>query len=234
LQKSRFGESHVYPPLQKYSLFSFPPNHLHIPHRLVPWRGGSRSSRTRGGMRWTRAHQARERDGRASAKACERSNGARTNDVAQRTAKSCGPDAPTLASRRRKAPLPNRALGGASFRRRRWQTSPVTGESAKETVKTIACGNAGCSGVSAVTTRVLSTFAHGAAGAAGTRRSPRPLFFWAEGSVQNSGARRRGNAESYLTVIASEAKQSILSLWLHGLLRFARNDELKTPCALAV
>src|SRR5882724_3069458 len=26
---------------------------------------------------------------------------------------------------------------------RRWQTSPVTGESTKETVKTIACGNAG-------------------------------------------------------------------------------------------
>jgi len=45
-----------------------------------------------------------------------------------------GPDAPTLASRRRKAPLPNRALRGALFRRRRWQSSPVTGESAKETV----------------------------------------------------------------------------------------------------
>src|SRR3982074_1831206 len=26
---------------------------------------------------------------------------------------------------------------------RRWQNSPVTGESSKETVKTIACGNAG-------------------------------------------------------------------------------------------
>jgi hypothetical protein len=36
-----------------------------------------------------------------------------------RTAKSCGPDAPTLASSLRKA-----------FRRRRWQESPVTGESA--------------------------------------------------------------------------------------------------------
>jgi hypothetical protein len=171
------SESHVYPPSQKYSHFPFHANHLHIPPRLVPQRGGSRSSRTRGGMRWTPAHQAREHDRRAGAKACERSNGARTNDVAQRTAKSCGPDAPTLASRRRKAPLPNRALGGASFRRRWWQTSPVTKESAKETVKTIACGNAGCSGVSAVDTRVLSTFAHEAAGAAGTRRSPRPLIF---------------------------------------------------------
>ena len=37
-----------------------------------------------------------------------------------RTAKSCGPDAPTLASSWRKL-----------FRRRRWQKSPVTGESTK-------------------------------------------------------------------------------------------------------
>src|SRR4030088_930056 len=29
------------------------------------------------------------------------------------------------------------------IRKRRWQTSPVTGESSKETVKTIACGNVG-------------------------------------------------------------------------------------------
>jgi hypothetical protein len=38
---------------------------------------------------------------------------------------------------------------------------------------------------------------------------------------------RGGIAKSYLYVIASEAKQSILALLLHhGLLRFARNDEL--------
>jgi hypothetical protein len=49
-----------------------------------------------------------------------------------RTEKSCGPGAPTLESNR------PRQLG-----RRRWQTSPVTGESTKETVNTIACGNAG-------------------------------------------------------------------------------------------
>jgi hypothetical protein len=43
----------------------------------------------------------------------------------------------------------------------------------------------------------------------------------------NSGVSRRGNAEVYLHVIASEAKQSILAfMLLHGLLRrFApRND----------
>jgi hypothetical protein len=89
----------------------------------------------------------------------------------------CGPDAPTLASRRRKAPLPNRALRGASFRRRWWQTSPVTGESTKETVKTIACGNAGCSGVSAVDTRVLSTFCTRGHGCSGHPVFPTPSDF---------------------------------------------------------
>src|SRR3981189_4012207 len=34
-------------------------------------------------------------------------------------------------------------LGRTLVRGRRWQTSPVTGESSKETVKTIACGNVG-------------------------------------------------------------------------------------------
>ena len=73
-----------------------------------------------------------------------------------RTAKSCGPDAPTLAS------------SFADFSaQRRWQESPVTGESTKETVKTIACGNAGCSGVLVVTTLVCYQHtAHEAAGAA--------------------------------------------------------------------
>jgi hypothetical protein len=57
-----------------------------------------------------------------------------------RTAKPCGPDAPTLASSRAEVSA-----------RRWWQTSPVTRESAEKTVKTIACGNAGCPGVLVVT-----------------------------------------------------------------------------------
>src|SRR5882757_8102975 len=59
----------------------------------------------------------------------------------RRTAKSCGPDAPTLESSWR-----------SYLRRRRWQKSPVTGESTKETVKTIARGMPGDSGVTVVTT----------------------------------------------------------------------------------
>jgi hypothetical protein len=81
--------------------------------------------------------------------------------------KSCGPGAPTLASSLRKV-----------FRRRRWQKSPVTGESTKETVKTIAQGRPGQSGEPVVTTLVCFIyFAREAAGATGTRLSLRPLSF---------------------------------------------------------
>src|SRR5713101_1387196 len=72
------------------------------------------------------------------------------------------------------------ALPGADktlVRKRRWQKSPVTGESAKETVKTIACGNAGrfrCTRLLVCVLPIQS--AREAAGAAGTRRSPRPLM----------------------------------------------------------
>jgi hypothetical protein len=55
-------------------------------------------------------------------------------------------------------------------------------------------------------------FARETAGAASTRRSLRPLLF-GRNDLQGPGETRRGNADSYLdTVIASEAKQSILPL----------------------
>jgi len=54
--------------------------------------------------------------------------GATDESAILRTAKSCGPDAPTLASSWRWC---------FASRRRRWQQSPITGESTKETVKTI-------------------------------------------------------------------------------------------------
>jgi hypothetical protein len=62
-------------------------------------------------------------------------------------------------------------------RRRRWQESPVAGESTKEPVKTIARGMPGDSGVTCLT-RVPSTttIAHAAAGASGARHSLRPLI----------------------------------------------------------
>jgi hypothetical protein len=98
--------------------------------------------------------------------------GASDESAGLRTAKSCGPDAPTLASSRRR-----------QLRRRGWQTSPVTRESAKETVKTIARGMPGDSGVTVVTTLVcFFIFAHKAAGASCARHSLRPLNSWANDS----------------------------------------------------
>ncbi len=61
-------------------------------------------------------------------------SGAADERVVLRTAKSCGPDAPTLASSLWKR-----------FHKRRWQESPVTEESAEETVKTIRVRE--CAGV---------------------------------------------------------------------------------------
>src|SRR5258705_13245937 len=98
-----------------------------------------------------------------------------------RTAKSCGPDAPTLASslRSRVGPIGLRqdisaGDGGKQAR------SPG---SAKETVKTIACGECRVIPVYSlllVCVLPLLPSAHEAAGATGIRRSPRPL--WAEDS----------------------------------------------------
>src|ERR1700737_1327487 len=94
--------------------FSLYPNQIYIPHRPVPQRGGSRSSRTRGGMRWTRA-------------------------VLQTRALTCG-------RRRRVVLTPRRwcqVLEKQASWGRRWQESPVAGESAQEAVKTIARGMLG-------------------------------------------------------------------------------------------
>src|SRR5258708_15135466 len=65
---------------------------------------------------------------------------------------------------------------GSQFRRRRWQTSPVTGESAKETVKTIAQGMPGDSGEPVVTNARVYYTPRAAAGASGARHSLRPLI----------------------------------------------------------
>src|ERR1700691_3570411 len=106
--------------------------------------------------------------------------GAADESATLRTAKSCGPDAPTLAS----------SFAEVSARRR-WQTSPVTGERAEETVKTIACGNAGRSGETCGDyARVLFCLAREAAGASCAPGVPHALCFGAEDSMLNSDASR--------------------------------------------
>jgi hypothetical protein len=84
-----------------------------------------------------------------------------TRTRALRTAKSYGPDAPTLASSRR-----------MMFRRRRRQESPVSGQSTKETVKTIRAGNAGRLRRPGVTTLVCFLVSHARLRA----RAVRPAF----------------------------------------------------------
>src|SRR6266700_1467785 len=85
-------------------------------------------------------------------------------------------------------------------------------KSTKETVKTTACGNVGrfrCTRLLVCVLPIQS--AREAAGATGTRRSPRPL--WAKASSTDSGALRgEGEVVCGFFVIASAAKQSILSL----------------------
>src|SRR6267154_3815310 len=90
-----------------------------------------------------------------------------------RTAKSCGPDAPALASSWRKhvGPTGLRCALSASD----GDNKPITGESTKEPVKTIACGSAGlirwtCGDYA----RVLSTFCTRGCGCIGHPAFPTP------------------------------------------------------------
>jgi hypothetical protein len=79
----------------------------------------------------------------------------------------------------------------------------------------------GVSGVTVVTNARVFYTPRAAAGASGARHSLRPLFSEGANFLQNSGASRRENAESYSNFIARSetTKQSILSLFGHGLLR---------------
>jgi hypothetical protein len=89
-----------------------------------------------------------------------------TNDVDPRTAKSCGPDAPTLASSSRKT-LPWATVANKPGHRGEHDIS----------VKTIAWGMPGVSGVTVVYLLVcFLIFAREAAGATSARHSLRPLI----------------------------------------------------------
>jgi hypothetical protein len=114
--------------------------------------------------------------------------GATDESASSRTVKSCGPDTPMLVSSWRK-----------KFRRRRWQESPVAEESAEETVKTIARGMPGDSGVTVVTNSCAFYLAHEAAGASGARHSLCPLFSRGQKFLHNSGAPRREIAGAHLS-----------------------------------
>ncbi len=192
----------------------------------------SRPTQIRSMFRAVPSHKGRCAMSRTLGRDAVDAGGAVDDGAFSRTAKSCGPDAPTLASSSRK-----------QFRGRRWQTSPVTGESAKETVKTTARGMPDVSGVTVVTN--ACAFYHGARGCG---RAERPAFpAPSDWRVRNFPARLRRNAPrecgAAFFVIAcdkreafaqgSEAtKQFILFVApRNGLLRFARNDDL---CCLKI
>ena len=95
-----------------------------------------------------------------------------TQGVLLTRARSCGRRSRVVLTPRRW-----RQVSRSNSARRRWQKSPVTGESAKETVKTIAQGRPGRSGEPVVTTLVYFVFiVREAAGASCARLSLRPLF----------------------------------------------------------
>src|ERR1700688_4145392 len=97
-----------------------------------------------------------------------------------RTAKSCGPDAPTLASSF--AGFVPRDDGGKRAR------SP--GRARNKPLNHCA-GKAGCSGEPVVTNARAFYNTRAAAGATGTRLSLRPLIFWRDGFAQLGRIARR-------------------------------------------
>src|SRR5437763_9696734 len=105
-----------------------------------------------------------------------------------RTAKSCGSDAPTLAS------------SVAVNARRRWQTSPVTGKSAKETVKTTARGMPGEPGVTVVTMLVCFFILHARLRAHRAPGIPCALLSPGETFTHVSGASRRETVEMWVVM----------------------------------
>src|SRR5882724_11787813 len=113
-----------------------------------------------------------------------------------RTAKSCGPDAPTLASssRSRVGPTGLRQDISADDGGKRAR-SP--GRARRKPLKPLRAGTPGDSGVLVYSCAFLPMqSAHEAAGAKGIRRSPRPLR--GESFMHNSGASRCGVAKSRL------------------------------------
>jgi hypothetical protein len=148
----QISELPVQPPLQKY--FASPHTQIRFRTAAVPAHRGAFRDRHK---RWAGDAV----DAAASAQLGLRPE-KRRRTMLVRTAKSCGPDTPTLVS---------------SW----WATADDGGKqarspgSAKETVKTTARGMPGVSGVTVVTNARVYYTPRAAAGALGARHSLRPL-----------------------------------------------------------
>jgi hypothetical protein len=127
-------------------------------------------------MRWTRVAPGRKR--------------------CSRTEKSCGPDTLTLVSSRRRQTADD---GG--------KRAGLTGESAKETVTPSRAGMPGDSGRNRGDyARVVFIFPREAAGAAGARHSPRPL--WAEATGKTRADRAAGMRNCISTSLRGATRRS--------------------------
>src|SRR5882724_4631757 len=105
-----------------------------------------------------------------------------------RTVKSCGSDAPTLASSGDNA---------CALRLRWWQTSPVTRESTKEPVKTIAQGRPDDLGKPVVTYSYAFSFCMRGCGCGGHPAFPAPSVFEGRISYTTRAQTRRGNTKAW-------------------------------------
>jgi hypothetical protein len=152
-------------------------------------RGVSRSSRTRGADAVDAAAFCAQRDCRAGDEPVS-DHQASGREMLQRTAKSCGPDAPTLASSSRSCVGPTGLRqdisaddGGKQAR------SP--GRARRKPLKPLRAGMPGDSGGLVVTrVRSTTTIAHETAGASGIRHSPRPPWAGDLSTARAHGAAR--------------------------------------------
>ena len=107
----------------------------------------------------------------------------RADETRQRTAKSCGPGAATLAS-----------IRAAPWQRGNGDNKGRSPGRSRISRKTIARGRPGCPGCTCqIRVRSFYPFAHGAAGAAGARPSLRPLSQREQRDRKTRAKARRGN-----------------------------------------
>ena len=136
-----------------------------------------------------------DRDRHERAVGCGGRGGALDETRLSRTVKSCGPDAPMLASSWREVILANDGGNKAGHRGKREVSRKPIAQGKPE------CFRWTCMLVCAI---FLHKLAHEIAGAARTRLSLRPRL-WRGGRkmTQDSGGSRRENAESYLQAVFS-------------------------------
>src|SRR5258705_855861 len=144
-------------------------------------------------MRWTRQRLARDGIAGRVGERPVSDHQASGREMLQRTAKSCGPDASTPASSPAEVKSARPGADKPYPRDDGDKKARSPGRARRKPLKPLRAGMPGDSGVLVVTrVRSITTSAHEAAGALGTRRSPRPL--WAEDSSNASGASRREGA----------------------------------------